>query len=210
MPAGRSPRCHCHCNSTTRSRAINDSCPSASLDYIIEPWFLGPGGEGPGGPEFNAWAKEAAAEHGTTFGTSLSDLPDPKQPRVALISGRTADNPRLLSECIAAGCKCIYLEKPGAPTVGELQGMMEEAEAAGIEVLMGYNKVGQCLARALSVAREPFASARPDAHGRLPFRHFVRSQSSSQNVCKYVRKTREFAETVPGSQVTFVSNNAYE
>ena len=34
--------------------------------------------------------------------------------------------------------------------------------------------------------------------------------SISQNVCKYVRKTREFAETVPGSHVTFVSNNAYE
>ncbi|EJK70247.1 hypothetical protein THAOC_08409 [Thalassiosira oceanica] len=31
-----------------------------------------------------------------------------------------------------------------------------------------------------------------------------------QNVCKYVRKTREFAETVPNSHVTFVSNNAYE
>ena len=31
-----------------------------------------------------------------------------------------------------------------------------------------------------------------------------------QNVCKYVRKTREFAETIPGSHVTFVSNNAYE
>jgi len=36
------------------------------------------------------------------------------------------------------------------------------------------------------------------------------SISLSQNVCKYVRKTREFAETVPGSHVTFVSNNAYE
>merc|ERR1711971_1139820 len=32
----------------------------------------------------------------------------------------------------------------------------------------------------------------------------------NKNVCKYVRKTREFAETVPGSHVTFVSNNAYE
>jgi len=48
--------------------------------------------------------------------------------------------------------------------------MKAEAEAAGVEVLMGYNK----------------------------------------NVCKYVRKTREYAETVPGSHVTFVSNNAYE
>merc|ERR1712194_266612 len=45
-----------------------------------------------------------------------------------------------------------------------------EADAADVEVLMGYNK----------------------------------------NVCKYVRKTREHAETVAGSHVTFVSNNAYE
>ena len=36
------------------------------------------------------------------------------------------------------------MEKPGAPTVAELQGMKDEAEKAGIEVLMGYNKVS-CL-----------------------------------------------------------------
>ena len=117
------------------------SCPSASLDYIIEPWFLGAGAEGPGGPEFNDWAKETTSKYGTVFGTSVEDLPEPKQPRVALISGRTADNPRLLSEGIKAGCKCIYLEKPGAPTVKELQEMKDEAEKAGVKVLMGYNKV---------------------------------------------------------------------
>jgi predicted dehydrogenase len=87
-----------------------------------------------------------------------------------LISGRTADNPRLLTESIAHGAKCIYLEKPGAPTVKELEQMKKEADDAGVDVLMGYNK----------------------------------------NVCKYVAKTREFAATVPGSHVTFVSNNAYE
>ena len=32
----------------------------------------------------------------------------------------------------------------------------------------------------------------------------------NKNVCKYVRKTREYAAGVPGSHVTFVSNNAYE
>ena len=138
----------------------------------MEGWFLGPGAAGPGGPEFSAWAEEAASEHGTTFVPSVADLPPPRpgRPRVALISGRTADNPRLLTECIAAGCGAVYLEKPGAPTVGELEGMRDEAAAAGVPVLMGYNK----------------------------------------NVCKYVRKTREFAETMPGSHVTFVSNNAYE
>jgi hypothetical protein len=123
-----------------QSSSLN-SCPSASLDYIIEPWFLGAGSEGPGGPEFNEWANEISQNGHTQFITSVKDLPQPKQPRVALISGRTADNPRLLSECIQAGCKCIYLEKPGAPTVKELEDMSAEASEAGIEVLMGYNKV---------------------------------------------------------------------
>jgi len=149
---------------------LEDRCPSASLDYVIEPWFLGAGAEGPGGPEFKIWKEETEAKYGTKFGTSLEDLPAAEQPRMALISGRTADNPRLLTECIANGCKCIYLEKPGAPTVAELQSMKDEADAAGIEVLMGYNK----------------------------------------NVCKYVRNTREFAASNPGSHTTFVSNNAYE
>jgi predicted dehydrogenase len=149
---------------------LENKCPSASLDYVVEPWFMGPGAEGPGGPEFKQWEAETEAKYGTKFVTSLDSLPAPAQPRLALISGRTADNPRLLEESIKAGCKCIYLEKPGAPTVAELQKMKEDAEAAGVEVLMGYNK----------------------------------------NVCKYVRKTREYAETVPGSHVTFVSNNAYE
>mmetsp|Transcript_28519 Transcript_28519/g.49245 ORF Transcript_28519/g.49245 Transcript_28519/m.49245 type:complete len:391 (+) Transcript_28519:88-1260(+) len=149
---------------------LEGRCPSASLDYIIEPWFLGGGASGPGGPEFAEWAAESTEKYGTTFGTSMGNLPNPKQPRCALISGRTADNPQLFTECIAAKCSTIILEKPGAPTVAELQKMKDEAEAAGVGVLMGYNK----------------------------------------NVCKYVRKTREFAETVPGSHVTFVSNNAYE
>jgi predicted dehydrogenase len=76
------------------------------------------------------------------FFTSLKDLPpvqDGKK-RLALISGRTADNPKLLSESIAANCSCVYLEKPGAPTVSELEGMRDEAKKAGVPVLMGYNK----------------------------------------------------------------------
>lgn len=149
---------------------LEDQCPSASLDYIVEPWFMGAGKDSEPGKEFGEWQSSAEAAYGTTFAASLDDLPPPDAPRLALISGRTADNPRLLSESIAHGAKCIYLEKPGAPTVVELEAMKTEADAASVEVLMGYNK----------------------------------------NVCKYVRKTREFAETVEGSHVTFVSNNAYE
>jgi len=149
---------------------IENKCPSASLDFVVEPWFLGGGKDTDGGKEFASWQKEVEDQTGIMFTDDLSNLPSPVQPRVALISGRTADNPRLLSESIKNGCKTIYLEKPGAPTVTELEAMSAEAKEAGVEVLMGYNK----------------------------------------NVCKYVTKTREFAAGVPGSQTTFVSNNAYE
>jgi len=147
-------------------------CPSASLDFVVEPWFMGAGGSGPGGDDFKECQKEWESEHGIKFTKSLSELPPASDdtPRLALISGRTADNPHLLTESIAAGSKCVYLEKPGAPTVSELEQMKTESDAANVTVLMGYNK----------------------------------------NVCKYVTKTREFADAMEGSHVTFVSNNAYD
>jgi len=131
---------------------------------------LGAGADSPAGQDFKDWRSQAESKYGTKFLKSLDDVPPANAPRLALISGRTADNPHLLQEAIKKGCKCVYLEKPGAPTVAELEQMAKESQAAGVEVLMGYNK----------------------------------------NVAKYVRKTREFAATVPGSQVTFVTNNAYE
>jgi len=80
--------------------------------------------------------------------------------RLALISGRTADNPRLLSECIENGCTTIYLEKPGAPTVAEIEKMKDEAAAAGVTVLMGYNKN---VCKYVSKARD-FAATVEDSH----------------------------------------------
>ena len=131
---------------------------------------MGAGSDSDAGKDFAEWQADAEKEYGVKFTASMDDLPPAEAPRLALISGRTADNPRLLTESIARGSNCIYPEKPGAPTVAELESMMNEADAAGVEVLMGYNK----------------------------------------NVCKYVRKTREFAAANEGSHVTFVSNNAYE
>jgi hypothetical protein len=105
---------------------------------------LGGGASGPGGSEFAEWATDATSKYGTVFTTSLTTLPrPPERPRLALISGRTADNPALFTQCIAAECSTIFLEKPGAPTVKELQRMKDEALAAGVSVLMGYNKVRQ-------------------------------------------------------------------
>lgn len=53
------------------------------------------------------------------------------------------------------GCTCIYLEKPGAPTVKELEAMRDEATKSGVAVLMGYNKnVCKYVSRARDYAAE--------------------------------------------------------
>jgi predicted dehydrogenase len=121
---------------------IKGKCPSAKLCFVVEPWFMGAGATGPGGPEFAEFQKESEEKEGIQFFENVTDLPDVAdgKKRLALISGRTADNPHLLGECIANGCSTIYLEKPGAPTVAELSAMRDEAKAADVTVLMGYNK----------------------------------------------------------------------
>jgi len=120
------------------------------------------GASGPGGPEFAEWAKETEAKHGVKFFKSMDDLPPAADgvKRLCLVSGRTADNPRILGEAIKAGCSTIYLEKPGAPTVAELEAMRDEASVQDVTVLMGYNKN---VCKYVSKARE-FAAKTPDSH----------------------------------------------
>jgi len=141
---------------------IKNTCASAKLCFVVEPWFMGHGASGPGGPEFAEFQKESEESSGIKFFKSMDDLPDVAvgKKRLALISGRTADNPRLLGECIANGCTTIYLEKPGAPTVAELSAMRDEAKAAGVTVLMGYNKN---VCKYVSKARD-YAAANKGSH----------------------------------------------
>jgi predicted dehydrogenase len=55
---------------------------------------------------------------------------------------------------IAAGCTHVYLEKPGAPTVAELEEMVAYAKEKGVPVYMGYNKnVTPYVLKALEVER---------------------------------------------------------
>jgi len=94
-------------------------CPSAAITTVVEPYFLGAGKLSAGSAEFKEW--QAANKDKLTFLSSLGDLPNPTGPRLAVISGRTGDNPRLLNDAIENGCSAVYLEKPGAPTVRELE-----------------------------------------------------------------------------------------
>jgi len=118
---------------------LEGDVPSAELTHVVEPWFLGAGADSPPGQAFKAWADEMADSHGTKFLSDLSGL-EARKPCLALISGRTADNPRLLKEVIEAGCTHVYLEKPGAPSVAELEEMVAYAKKKGVPVYMGYNK----------------------------------------------------------------------
>ena len=76
---------------------LDGDCPSASLSAVIEPWFLGPGAESPPGATFATWAEETG-KGGVAFCKSVADAPAPGDKRMALISGRTADNPRLVRQ----------------------------------------------------------------------------------------------------------------
>jgi len=116
---------------------IDGDVPSAKLTDIVEPWFLGAGADSDAGQEF---AKFKDENEGINFLSSVDDMAQTSGKKLALISGRTADNPSLLKEVIAKGCTHIFLEKPGAPSVGELEEMAAYAEDKGVAVYMGYNK----------------------------------------------------------------------
>jgi len=119
---------------------IEGDVPSAVLTDVIEPWFLGAGADSPAGEEFAKFA--AANKPQVAFHISVQDMPKvpPGEKKLALISGRTADNPALLRAVIDAGCSHVFLEKPGAPSVPELESMAAYAKSKGVGVYMGYNK----------------------------------------------------------------------
>ena len=100
---------------------------------------MGPGSTSPGGEDFSSFVRETTSSgKGVRFLTKVADMPEvsPGTSKLALLAGRTADNPRLLREAVAAGCTAVYLEKPGAPTVAELEDMSTFAKDNGVRVFM--------------------------------------------------------------------------
>ncbi|KAL3941352.1 MAG: hypothetical protein SGBAC_004270 [Bacillariaceae sp.] len=122
---------------------LDNRIDDAALAYVVEPWYFSPSADGtPGHSEFHEWARKTKESNGVEFFYTVEEVPAPADGdiRLAIISSRTADNPKLLDECLKIGCKAIYLEKPGAPTVSELEAMKSKADAAGVKVFMGFNK----------------------------------------------------------------------
>lgn len=117
---------------------LDGDVPSARLTDVVEPYLLGEGKDTPAGAEF---AKFAAEHSGSVrFHKNVEDMPKSEDKKVALISGRTAENPLRFRQVVDQGCTHIFLEKPGAPTVFELEDMASLAAEQNVEVFMGYNK----------------------------------------------------------------------
>lgn len=113
----------------------------ATLDHVVEPWYLSEKAIGaPGSKEF-AQFKSYLENKGVKFYAQAKDVPpsEPGKKRLAIISSRTQVNPTLFEE-ILPNTDAIFLEKPGAETVSELEQMKESAEAKNVPVYMGFNK----------------------------------------------------------------------
>jgi len=95
----------------------------------------------PGYEEFHAWRKKLE-EQQISFYESVEEVPSPSEGelRLGIISARTADNPKLLNGCLDIGCNAVFLEKPGAPSVVELEDMRDKALKKNVKVFMGFNK----------------------------------------------------------------------
>ena len=122
---------------------LNGEIPRARLSDVVEPFFLGAGKDLPPGKAFAEMAEKwkakgvqfhASVDSGSLFSGATSST------KIALIAGRTCDNPGFFRQAIKAGATHILLEKPGAPSVAELEAMAREAKAAQVPVYMGFIK----------------------------------------------------------------------
>jgi transaldolase len=109
---------------------------NAKLTNVIEPFLMN---LDPVPEDFSAWMT-AAKQDGVAFHASTEAAPRAGAQSVALICGRTAENPKFFSAILQKGFKTIFLEKPGAPTVREIAEMSKLAKAAGAKVFLGYNR----------------------------------------------------------------------
>ncbi|KAL7515878.1 hypothetical protein ACHAWX_000951 [Stephanocyclus meneghinianus] len=101
------------------------------------------GKSSPGYDDFLQFKDELESSRGVKFFSSVEEVPpceNVNTKRLAIISARTADNPSLFDSCLGIGCHYIFLEKPGAPSLSQLEEMMINAEKVGVKVFMGFNK----------------------------------------------------------------------
>merc|ERR1719401_948049 len=116
---------------------IEPGMSKVRLAHIVEPFFMGQGKSLPAAADFCTWAASTAK---ADVHAEIPAMPKPGHTSLAIICGRTADNPKLFKQAVDHGFKHIYLEKPGAPTVAELEEMDKYSKSKGVSVCMGFNR----------------------------------------------------------------------
>jgi len=106
------------------------------LAHVLEPFILTSPVRS---PEFDEWKIYAEAQ-GVVFHKTLDTAPAPSTSSMALICGRTSENPKFFESVVSRGFKHVMLEKPGAATFSELNQMAQLAKARDVKVYMGYNR----------------------------------------------------------------------
>ncbi|GMI17418.1 hypothetical protein TrLO_g12017 [Triparma laevis f. longispina] len=116
------------------------SMPNVNVLAVVEPFFLGVCTDVP--PQFSTFMEDLSKNKNIKFVKSMADLDDFPPLTMVLLAARTSDNPFLFEQALDKGAKCIYLEKPGAPTVKELERMKNLAISRTVpcRVFLGYNK----------------------------------------------------------------------
>jgi predicted dehydrogenase len=125
-----------------------------NVTAVVEPFFMNPD-LCPTPPDSWNELMTSLIDIGVQVVPSLASLTPTKKPTMCLIAGRTHDNPQLFHDCVVKfAAKFIYLEKPGAPTVDDLQDMQILADQYDTKVFIGYNKnVTPYIQKTIALAR---------------------------------------------------------
>ncbi|GAX09626.1 hypothetical protein FisN_19Lh086 [Fistulifera solaris] len=120
----------------------------ARLQHVVEPWYMSAAAAANEDTQvFQEW-RQRMESRGVVFHESVATVPPCHELRLTLFSARTADNPSLVHAYLQQQAsntqqqqqQFIFLEKPGAPSVVQLQNMQQEAVRVGIPIYMGFNK----------------------------------------------------------------------
>jgi len=174
------------------TQILDKRVPSCFLKFVVEPFYmtdLGKQLDEAGYNAFHEWRKQVEEKYGVKFYSSASDVPPrvENERRLGIVSSRTSDNPKLFAGSIDMGCQTIFLEKPGAPSVAELEKMRDAAKEAGAAVFMGFNKN---VSNYLSRTRD-FAAATADQKCEVTFLHNNAYENNEKELAECFERNSE-------------------
>uniref|UniRef100_A0A7S1G6D8 Gfo/Idh/MocA-like oxidoreductase N-terminal domain-containing protein n=1 Tax=Bicosoecida sp. CB-2014 TaxID=1486930 RepID=A0A7S1G6D8_9STRA len=121
----------------------------ATAYAAVEPHYLGllgagrppvPVSEADAMRSFDAMRRGLRAKSRLELVPRFGEIAPLPSPSIAILAGRTPDQPKLFAEAIAAGASHVLLEKPGADSVEALLALKRVAARAGVGVCVNFQK----------------------------------------------------------------------